>query len=245
MGPDSPGEQRSALIRLTGMAVGALALLWPRLREDEWAEGIEEVASVYGAAAGTLASDWFEALREAALARKRRAQQPPRPGTPQSSTSLIRQPFRIEPARLPTEGLYRSIAESIRVHPETALTNAQGEMQRIVANAHRDTITDLTARDPRAVGWSRVGQGETCDFCRMLISRGAVYRKGTARFAAHTNCNCLASPAFDNVRPLEQVPTVAYVASAEKSRWSQRRKDAANKRVREYLAATADDKSAT
>lgn len=234
MDPDSPSEQRSALIRLTGFAVGALATLWPSLRESEWAEGMEEVVGTYGLAAGALATDWFEALREKALAKKRAAAQPPRrPGTPvRPSATPIRPQLDIEIARLPTAGLYRSIAESIQANPETALVRAQGEVQRAVANVHRDTITDLSSRDPNAAGWRRVGVGENCKFCQMLIGRGAVYKDATARFASHQNCNCVAEPAFSGGTTM---PALPYTRSTR--RMSDEQRARANARAREWMAA--------
>lgn len=231
MEPDSPAEQRLALIRLTGMAVGALATLWPSLRESEWAEGIEEVCGTYGLAAGAMAGDWFELLRDRALAKKRAAASPPtRPGA-RPAASLIRSQAQIEIARLPTAGLYRSIAESIQVNPETALVKAQAETQKVVANVHRDTITDLSSRDPSATGWRRVGTGEGCDFCKMLIGRGAVYKDATARFASHGKCKCVAAPAFD---PGRTMPALPYTRSTR--RMSDEQRARANARAREWIA---------
>src|SRR5699024_506029 len=56
-------------------------------------------------------------------------------------------------------------------------------------------IMDSSLADPAADGWQRTGIGE-CQFCEMLISRGAVYSASTADFAAHDNCKCSAVPAF-------------------------------------------------
>jgi hypothetical protein len=49
--------------------------------------------------------------------------------------------------------------------------------------------------DPKARGWMRVGSGR-CDFCRMLIGRGAVYTESTVDFHAHDHCGCGATPAW-------------------------------------------------
>ena len=55
------------------------------------------------------------------------------------------------------------------------------------------TVSSTT--DPKARGWQRVGVGE-CDFCSMLIGRGAVYSEATADFLSHDHCHCYAEPAF-------------------------------------------------
>src|SRR5450756_974958 len=47
--------------------------------------------------------------------------------------------------------------------------------------------------DRRARGWARAGTGR-CDFCAMLIGRGAVYTEATANFETHDHCGCVAVP---------------------------------------------------
>lgn len=214
MADSSPREQRTALITLTGLASAALAQVWQSLQSPgDVATALEDTSGLYGLAAGTLAADWYEELRDAAEVRGR----------------LI-----VEPAKLPSGGLFRSIADTLATTgtPETALTRAQGELQRVVANAHRDTVTQLAGADRYATGWRRVGDGANCDFCRMLIGRGAVYKQSTARFASHQHCNCMAAPAFDGGRSIGVMP---YSQSTARRTEGQRR--AAAKRVREYIAA--------
>src|SRR5690606_5733677 len=90
-------------------------------------------------------------------------------------------------------------------------------------------------------GWHRETRGSRsypsgCKFCQMLASRGDVYKKATARFAAHAGCNCVAVPSWDANAP--EVPAGAYVAS---ERLDALRRQAAgeqmtlSKRRREYL----------
>jgi hypothetical protein len=51
-------------------------------------------------------------------------------------------------------------------------------------------LTDTSATD-RVNGYARRTEGAfTCDFCRMLATRGPVYRKDTAGFRAHAFCDC-------------------------------------------------------
>lgn len=76
-----------------------------------------------------------------------------------------------------------------------ALTETQGSMARLVLNAGRSTITQTAIADPRSVGWQRVGIGK-CDFCQMLLGRGAVYSEATADFEAHDHCGCTAEPVY-------------------------------------------------
>lgn len=63
---------------------------------------------------------------------------------------------------------------------------------RHVKSASRDLVTD-TARLNRA-GWARQLTGaESCPFCAMLVSRGAVYSRKTVDFQTHNHCDCTAT----------------------------------------------------
>lgn len=211
---NSPREQRTALIAITGLATAALAQVWESLQSPgDVAAAMEDTSALYGLAAGTLAADWYESLRELAEVRGR----------------II-----AEPAQLPSGGLFRSIADNLAAtgSPDTALQRAQGELQRVVANSHRDTITQLSGADRYAAGWRRVGDGDNCDFCRMLIGRGAVYKESTARFASHQHCNCMAAPAFDGGRAIGVMPYSQSTATR-----TERQRKAAARRVREFIAA--------
>lgn len=76
-----------------------------------------------------------------------------------------------------------------------AFVQSAGAAGRLVLDAGRETVRRSTLADPQAVGWQRVGIGR-CDFCRMLLGRGAVYSEETADFQAHDHCTCSAEPVF-------------------------------------------------
>lgn len=76
-----------------------------------------------------------------------------------------------------------------------ALTMTGGSMSRLVLLGGRQTITQTTTADPGIVGWQRVGVGK-CDFCQMLLGRGAVYSEASADFEAHDSCGCSAEPVY-------------------------------------------------
>lgn len=70
----------------------------------------------------------------------------------------------------------------------------------IVANALKDSMDVKYARIPRGF--------ETCDFCVMLASRGAVY--ATPKTAGelnhyHANCKCIVVPSFSRHESLESI----------------------------------------
>lgn len=182
-------EQRRGLARVTGRVSRDLAVLWRQaLAEDALVtkaallDLVPPLGDSYSLAAAALAADWYDDAREVAGARGR---------------------FTTEPAELVTKGRYEALIGwaigplfTATPTPGTAFTLLDGGLQRIVANAHRDTITTNSVRDPGARGWARAGAGG-CDFCRMLIGRGGVYTQASADFEAHDHCHCVAVPDFD------------------------------------------------
>jgi len=139
------------------------------------------LVGVYGDAAVSLSADWYDELRDSSGARGR---------------------FRAVPADLPNRGRTDALARwavspLFAAEPDfaTALVKASGGLQRIIANADRDTVRLSSVQDRGARGWARAGAGQ-CDFCQMLIGRGAVYTEATADFESHDHCGCVAVPEF-------------------------------------------------
>lgn len=84
------------------------------------------------------------------------------------------------------------------------LVRATGSIIKTVADGGRATILGASARDPYAIGYQRVTDGDPCAFCRMIASRGIVrYDPDKAGFKAHGHCGCTAEPAFqgDEISP--------------------------------------------
>lgn len=71
-----------------------------------------------------------------------------------------------------------------------------GGVQRRIADHVRYTVIGSSIQDPGARGWQRVGDGSPCDFCSMLLNRGAVYTEASAEFEAHDHDQCGAAPAW-------------------------------------------------
>lgn len=88
---------------------------------------------------------------------------------------------------------------------EQARINVTGVAQRLVQQPGRATIVGSTARDTRAGRFARTG-GD-CNFCLMLISRGAVFSDRSAHFQAHDHCDCVGVPVWsDDDIPAEVGP---------------------------------------
>ena len=211
--PPGAVAQRQAVLRLSTEARRELTRAWTRLSHlpaeqvrDALQRVLPPLCDRYGLAAGTLAADWYDTLRE---------QQ-------QLSTS-----FRAQAVEMPDQGRYDALARwgtgplfQPDPSPAAALTLIGGGVQRIIADQHRLTIVRSTQADPDAVGWMRTGDGSSCGFCRMLIARGAVYRDTSVTFRSHDHCGCGAAPSWD--------PTAVYV-SDEPYQQSQKHRSPATK----------------
>lgn len=91
--------------------------------------------------------------------------------------------------------------------PEVRLESA---VERLALNAGRESMVGFTNQDSKARGWARVPRPDACAFCRMLGTRGAVYKSadtagrtaanagftGDGLFKFHDNCHCTVEPLF-------------------------------------------------
>lgn len=199
--PASLRRQQAALARL---AAADLAAMWAQVSNAVEARvALEDILPAlirtYGEAAAAIAADWYDDARLAA-------------GMGGS--------FRAIPAFMGEQGV-SALALWATSHGTDLVSIAalvNGGVQRRIANWGRDTITRSSLADPRADGWQRAGVGE-CDWCTMLISRGAVYSESTVDFSAHDDCNCVAVPAFKG----EPRPVKPYTPSIRKSEADQAR----------------------
>ena len=216
-------ESRATLTVVTGAAVNAVQQLLgsltgsPDAVRSDLLSAVPEVIGYYADGSSALAADFYDDERDRASARGR---------------------FTAEPVVLDRwEKVGRALAWATQplVEGDGDVPARLAEVVQIeTARPYRDTITTNRQRDPEAVGWQRVSAGG-CSFCRMLASRGAVYRAETARFASHTNCHCTAQPVFKGNDPGDEASVIQYVAS-------KRRPSARDRaRVRAYLAENFGD----
>lgn len=187
-------DQRSALRSLSTLALRDLSTSFRAVdlsdlavAQDQFAHTVlPALGARYGSASSALAVNWYG--QERALA-----------GVGGAYTAL--------PAALPDIGRYESMAAwamrfmtrdvALKVAAPLVLTALGVGLSRVVMNAHRETIIESTDNDPQTEGWTRHGGDVSpCDFCRMLIARGAVYTRKSSRFVAHDHCSCVAAPAF-------------------------------------------------
>lgn len=218
-------EARQGLVDLTTLAKRDLELVWSQISDlppldirEALREILPAIADEYGVAAAALAADWYDDARLAA-------------GVDGNFTAT--------PAELPDQERFDALARwgtqpllTPEASSSTVLTLLSGGLQRTIADLHRLTITESSIADPRATGWSRIGVGLNCGFCRMLIARGAVYTEATVTFRSHDWCNCAASPSWaKNVAKISGEP----FRQSKKNR-SEETKRRDNERAYAYIA---------
>lgn len=91
-----------------------------------------------------------------------------------------------------------------RPSADNGLVKAIGTFTKLILAGGNNTIIGAVHDDPAATGWVRVTSADACPFCRLLSSRGAVYRSDrSASFEPHDNCACTAEPVYGD-QPLKQ-----------------------------------------
>lgn len=174
---------RRNLAELVRLAQRDLRVVFDRYTDPDTArDGLLAVMpaliATYGAAAATLAADWYDDLRDAEALRGPR--------------------FTAAPAELPDDEradiLVRwGVGPLYAAEPDfaSALTLTAGGLARIIADADRTTITRSTTEDRRSPGWERVVSGGACDFCAGLAGEHT-----GPDFGTHDHCLCVAAPRF-------------------------------------------------
>lgn len=193
-----------------------VAILWRSAKDARDAKEalfdlLPEIVAAYHGAAAAAAADFYDDVREAAGAKGR-------------FTSIL-----LDPPDLGTRPLVAWALANAK-DGETFQSFIAGGVTKRISNGARNVVTRSSIEDPAARGWMRVGSGN-CDFCAMLISRGAVYSESSVDFASHDHCGCGAAPAFNS----EQIKSVKaeFVPSARRKSASVRERDRA--RVEDWI----------
>lgn len=211
-------ESKAALQLVTAAAVNtAMTLLGrvsgpPEQKRGLLLDATPELIAYYSAGSSALAADFYDDERERATPPKLYVAEP----VIADRVVKIRQAV-----AWASEPLFTG-------DPADSAGRLAEVVQLETVRPYRDTILTNRQRDPSAVGWRRVANGG-CKFCRMLAGRGTVYTDATARFAAHTHCQCTAQPVFSTSDYGEEANVMQYLAS------QRRRTPAQRAKLREYL----------
>lgn len=222
---------REANIAISELAKRDLNLLWatldlgnPRASRDVLLELVPEITGIYGEQAALVAADWYDMLREES-------------GIPGQYTAAMA-------ATVPREFVEKRVrygaGHLFTDTPDLMLPFLDTAISEYVLQPGRDTIQQSSMADPYATGWHRETRpsesyAKGCGFCNMLAGRGGVYKRSTARFAAHGNCQCVAVPSWD--ASAKEVHAAVYEASKKTTGMSEAQREAHNKRIRDYVEA--------
>lgn len=140
-----------------------------------WIDAVTEVVAGYSETSATLAADFYDGEREAA-------------GVPGTFTVPLADPPPDEQVdaslRWATKDLWpreeadATVAqlEPLDVRIDAAMKKADAATQKLVADAGRDTLRQAVRSDPQAVAYARTAALGACSFCKLMASRGSVYR---------------------------------------------------------------------
>ena len=114
-------------------------------------------------------------------------------------------------------------------------------IDRDIRRAPNMAVAENARRDPLKPRYARVPSGgETCSFCLMLASRGAVYNTPEAASHAHPGCDCRIVPSFDGGCDIEGYDPDAlysdYLDGAFGTFANKKRVKARNGRIPDYEA---------
>lgn len=213
-GSAAASQMRAAQSTLTRLLVrdirGLRRLIRPdRLQESVplWMAAVRALIDQYGAASGVVAAGSYDRQRTAAGA-PGRFDAEPAPGSPEDQIEAS--------LRWATRGLWETEAEQdpFDVRLAQAERLAEGVAQKLVADQGRATTRQAVDRDREAVAYARAAALGGCAFCKLMASRGAVYKNartagrdanekftGTASVVKfHDNCHCTIVPVFRGQR---------------------------------------------
>jgi hypothetical protein len=145
-----------------------------------------ELVGAYGDVAMTVAADWYDEQREQARVR----------GVYRAALADALPDEQVRAVARWAAGPLFGDTDAVK-----ALGLASGAVQRLVQQGGRDTLYRNVREDPSEPRWARAPQGhETCAWCRMLASRGAVYLSresaGGDLNSWHNECDCQPVPVW-------------------------------------------------
>lgn len=189
---------RLSQARLGAQTVQAMLAIWPLLdfedldgTEQRWIRAALPIIRGQRVTSARLAANYMRVFRRLEL--------PGAPDVPPMLAETI--PEAQLAASLHVTGPV-AVKTHMRVSPiaaramEIGRTMSAASSMRHVLDGGRHTITDTVLIDERAAGWARTLSGKACPFCRMIASRGPVFRENSVDFEAHDHCSCGAEPVY-------------------------------------------------
>lgn len=167
----------------------------------QWILAVRALVGQYSKASGSLAANYYDAERVAAgMTGRFTVPLPDPPPDGQVEASLRWATKDIWP-RNPDDPKTTAVQKlPLGQRLDAAEVRAEAVTQKLVIDSGRGTIQNAVRRDKQAVGWARTAALGACAFCKLLSTRGMVYKADTVGFRAHDNCHCGAIPVFKGQR---------------------------------------------
>lgn len=168
----------------------SLTVTDPVLVRDALAGFVPELVGRYGDYAATVAAEWYEGVRAAAVGGSFNAQ----------TVSAV-------PAAQVQGSVRYSVGKLFDGDPDGMLSILSGAVQRFVFQSQRGTIARNVRLDPSKPRFARVPSGAvTCAWCTLMASRGFVYHsRETAGLydEFHDDCDCQIVSQWDDASAIE------------------------------------------
>lgn len=165
----------------------------------DWIEAVRALVAGYGQASSSLAADFYDAQRVAARVTGRFTVPLLDPPPDRQVTMSLRWATKDLWPR-GDEDATGAQQEPLTVRLAQAEKKAEAVAQKLVTDQGRGTVQGAVQRDAQAVAWGRSAALGACAFCKLLATRGAVYKADTVRFRAHDGCHCMSVPVFKGQR---------------------------------------------
>ncbi|MFI8872491.1 VG15 protein [Streptomyces sp. NPDC055243] len=167
----------------------------------DWIEAVRALVAQYGNASATAAADFYDAERVAARVTGRfTVPLLDAPPDEKVNNSLRWATKDLWPRDPDDPSTTEAQLQPLDVRLEAAEKKAEAVAQKLVTDQGRGTVQEAVRQDRMAAGYARAAALGACAFCRMLSSRGMVYKQDTAGFRAHDGCNCGVIPVFRGQR---------------------------------------------
>lgn len=238
----APADQLAEQYRVQQATIGAttavvMLRLWPLLvgassqeETDRWVEAVIRIITAQRARSAASGQAFILGLRRQALGD---TVEPFTPVVVDPNLDRIRTSLYVTGVnRLQSERLAAEKARA-RTEPdarpptpapiplqtlEKIQTSVAAAAQRHALDGGRTALEDAIERDPRAIGYQRLGRAKPCFWCAMLNSRGPVYKEvsfessddrfsGPGNAKCHDGCGCSLVPLYtraglaDTVQP--------------------------------------------
>ena len=182
--------------RVAGQTVRLMNAVWPMLdvqrvdsTTDRWLRLARPIVQRQHRESATLAADYYRRIRRVDLDDDIVPVLTAVPADAVEASLVMTGPAKL--SQPPANQMWATTVARAR-------SGAARSAIRMALSGGRELIVNTVQADRAALGWARVlTSADPCPFCRMMASRGPVYRSDqSASFQAHDGCLCSAQPAF-------------------------------------------------